>query len=261
MKTNMDIDMLIEESIQNSINNGPNPLLSSEEAWNKISRALNEDSSKTNRFSMFSPFIDKKTVFIASISLVIISALFFYPQSSSAFGTIAQFFQKTQGTVSNLFVKVAEPDNDKATPDNSEFAIVEGSGLSTLQVSLTEAKKMSAFTIKTPKYVPENVILENVTLLKNNNESKSKNIYLNYIGQEKSFTINQMFFTESMGAGKVVDNQDTKIEKIYLFDREAMLLTYKNKMVELYWVEQNNYFSIQGKITKEEIINIAKSMY
>ena len=261
MKSNMDIDMLIEESINNSINNGPKPLLSSEEAWGKISRELNKDSRKVNMFSMFSPFRNKKTVLIASISLVIISALFFSPQNSSAFGTIVQLFQKTQGTVSNLFVKVAEPNNDNNAPDNNEFSIVEGSETRTVQVSLKEAKKISAFTIKIPKYIPEDVVLENVTVLKNSNENKSKNIYLNYIGQGKSFTINQMFITESMGAGKFVDNEDTKIEKIYLFDREAMLLTYKNKMVELYWVEQNYYFSIQGKITREEIVNIAKSMY
>lgn len=259
MKSN--IDELIDQYIKEDIQNSPKPLLSSEEAWENISKALDEEPNRVNKVN-FKSLFNRKMLYIASFAIFIISAFLINTPNGSAFSKLTQFFQNTQGNITQLFTRVSDPNQiNEGAPNPNELSIIEDSETSTLKVSLQEAKDIASFPIRVPKELPKEIVLDNVTIIKKSNTGKSDRIYLKYKGNEQSFTINEMVVEEDTGKGLLIDNEDTNVEEIMIYDRNANLLTYKNGITELFWIENNYYYSIEGNLSKEEIIKIAKSMY
>ena len=248
-----DADLLIKKAIRNEMENSPPPL-PTDEAWKQLEAKLKDQQPSSSH----SPFLKSKlfyAVAIIFISLIILLS----PQSSSAYSTFVEVFQKVQENVTQLFIKVEgdSPSGDKL-PSTDDIYIIDDEMISR-ELSLEDAQEGTAFIIKQPKIVPEGYTLKNVTIFKSDNE-KSDDITLNYEGSEGYFNMNQKLFGESFSAGITVDNEDAQIDSIDIHGRSANLLQYKDDFLELIWVTEDHYYSISGTLSKEEIVEIAKSM-
>ncbi|KXG43748.1 DUF4367 domain-containing protein [Tepidibacillus decaturensis] len=256
--TDRDIDQWIKEAVREEIQNSPPPPLTTQEAWEQLSQRLHEPQQ--NKYTKRSwPFFRSKLFYVACIMVVMIFVLW-KPNNSSAFAKLTEMFHKVQGTIVQLFVNVGNlPDKDENAPTSEDFVIIEGSEITSEKMSLEEAQKQTAFTIKIPQKIPEEFTLNSVTVIKQKNQP-NKEVYLHYQGSQRMFMIYEKTIDDSFGASVMADEEDTKIEEVNIHGQQARLLTYKNETLELVWVTSNYYFSISGKLSREEIINIAKSI-
>lgn len=249
-----EVDLLIKRVIQGEMENSPPPI-STDKAWEQLNMKLN------NRQSRFKPSRLYKNKLFYAVAIIFISlVIILSPQTSSAYHTIVEVFQKVQENVTQLFIKVEDksPENEDA-PIIDDMYIIDEDELISLELDLEEAQRETVFSIKQPKVVPEEYTLKNVTVFKGEN-AKSEDITLNYEGNEGNFNINQKLFEESFSAGVTIDNNDTQIESVDIHEHSGSLLQYKNGFLELIWVTESHYYSISGPLSKDQIIKIATSM-
>ncbi|MFK4997553.1 DUF4367 domain-containing protein [Bacillus sp. N9] len=115
------------------------------------------------------------------------------------------------------------------------------------------------FPIRIPKYVPDGFQLEQATVLRKEGE-KGKEIYVNYISNDRGFIITELAVEDQFGFGAALDADDVSVEELFIHGQIANLITYKNDHRQLIWMTQTHYFSIEGALTKEEMMEIAQSM-
>lgn len=250
------MEQLIKEAISEEIESSPPPPLSTIEAWEKLNHRLNKSNINSMRISFFK----KKWIYAASVLLLVAFIMFLSPKSGEAYSKITEIFKNVRGTVVQLFIKVGNgPKQDINAPTSEDFSIVQGSEIISEQTSLEMAQKKTSFTIKVPQNIPEEFVLKNVTVSKREKEL-SKDIFLNYVGDQRGFIINQKLIGDSFGSGITADSDDTQVEQVTVHGQKASLLRYKNGVLELIWVIQDYYFSISGKLSKDEVIKIAESI-
>lgn len=247
------IDLIIKKAIRKEIENSPPPM-PTDQAWKQLETKLNNQQPRSIR----SPFYKNKLLYavaILFISLIILLS----PQSSSAYSTIVEIFQKVQTNVTQLFIKVGDdsPSGNDTPSTDDNYTIDEE--MITLELSLEDAQEETAFIIKQPKYIPGGYTLKNVTIHKSETK-KSEDIILNYEGNEGSFNINQKMLEESFSAGITINNNDAQIDSIEIHEQSANLLQYEADFLELVWVTEDFYYSISGMLSKEEVIEIAESI-
>ncbi|MBE1556250.1 DUF4367 domain-containing protein [Sporosarcina limicola] len=245
-----DMDQLIKETMEEKKRECPPPELTSAEVWKKM-----EDSRKVTGNLLKKKRIPKK-VFLAVASIFIVLIIASYPQKGVAFSRWSGMFQKVQGSVVQLFGSSGElPEDQMNAPD---FYVIEDSGPVMVQMNLEEAKKVTNFPITIPK-VPTEFQLKQVSVMQEKRK-KSDEIYLNYVGDERGFIIEEKALSGQFIFGKTVDMDDTKVEEVFINGEQGSLLAFKNGVYSLTWMTQSNYFHIEGKLTKEEIIKIASTM-
>lgn len=248
------IDQILKDAIKEEIKNSPPPKPSFE-AWEQLNQHLqNERNTRLKKRP------SKKFILVAASFLIIFFFSFVISTTQvSAFSKLTEIFHKISGSVVQLFGKAVEPqDDDSDAPSSDEFSIVEKSKLSSQQMKLQEAQKVTAFNIVVPKIVPSNFMLKYVTVLKRG-DAKSQEIFIEYVDEQRNFNIREVTTQEQFGFGEI-DDEDIELEEIAINGHKATLLSYKNGNKRLVWITTNYYFEIRGKITKEEIIQIAKSM-
>lgn len=251
---NREVDLLIRKVIQNEMKNSPPPMPVNK-VWEQLESRLNDRQPNYKR----SPFYKNKLFY--AVAIIFISVIIFLsPQSSGAYSTIVEVFQKVQENVTQLFIKVEDNDPPgEAPPLEDDMYMIEELELITLELSIEDAQKETAFIINQPQIVPEGYTLRSVTVFKSENE-QSDDIFLNYEGTEGHFDINQRLLEESFSAGVTINNDDAQIDTIDIRGRTASLLQHENDFLELIWVIESHYYSISGMLSREEIIEIAESI-
>ncbi|WP_018131125.1 DUF4367 domain-containing protein [Effusibacillus pohliae] len=254
------LDSLLQELVQEEIRADTPPPVPVSEAWEQVRSRL----YGTGRMSgaMFPG--RKKAVYAAAVLLALFAATAWLPQQGFAFARLSDIFHRIEGSVVQLFIRSGDPQPKQADtpPDDPSAAnarIIEGSEIQSLHMSLEQARQAAGFPIRLPQQVPAEFTLKDVTVLKKRTE-KSQEIYLNYAGSQRRFHINEKMTGPQFGAGAFVDRDDTKVEDVTVHGQKAVLLTYKNGVTELIWVTQDTYFSIEGNLTKQEILQIAESL-
>lgn len=256
-RSDKDMDRLIEEAIKEEFNS-ITPPMSTNEAWEMFNKRREQKKRKNKSIKILTIF-NKKFVYVVSSIIIVISLFALAPQNGAAFSKITEIFNKIQGNVVQLFIKVGGSEENENGPSSDEFTVIEGSEVISEQMNLEQAQQETEFPIIVPKRLPSGVHLKNVTVLKKAN-IKSKEIYLNYMGSDNQFTIREMVVGNRFGFGASFDQEDTKVEEININGHKANLIKYKNGFMGLVWITQNHYLSIEGNITKEQIIRIAESM-
>jgi hypothetical protein len=151
-------------------------------------------------------------------------------------------------------------DRENKDAPSSEFFVVQGTSVQTEVMNLEKADQVTSFVIVTPKAVPEGFELKGVTVFKKENQ-KSDQVTLNYItNSNESFKIEESVFKKGLGLGVILDKGDNQTEKVDLFGGVGTLFSNKNGIIKIIWTTRTHFFSIEGHITKEDIIKIAKSM-
>ena len=253
------LDQLIKEAIHEGMEQTPTPMYISEEAWGKM------DGARKKHPARYPRSLKKVWMYAASILVILASATLFSTTQGFASPTLTQFFQKVQGKMVHLFVKVGEDTGFSDPPQgsgmNSEAGpVVVESEVVSLQMDLQEAQRETTFPILVPTYIPKAYHFENVTVMKGEQEL-SREIYLHYEGDDGGFLIDQQVAGEAFGMGMVSDMEDTQVENIIVNGQQAKLLTFQDNFVELFWVKEDQmYYSISGNLPKQEIIKIAESM-
>ncbi len=249
------LDQIVRESLLEKMNQSPTPPLSTAEAWEKMQKQMQGRNQIANR----TLFYQKSWMAVASILLLLGTIILWSPQHSSAFSKLTEISQKIQRSMTHLFVKVGDSNGGENAPSSDDFSIVEGSEVTSKSMSLEEAQKVTTFSIIVPHHVPSPFVLKQVSVLRKGNEM-SQEIYVHYEENQGGFIITEKQMEDEFGSGMIVDHEDTKIEELKINGQKATLLLFKNGILQLIWTTQDHYFSIEGKLTKEEIIQIAKSM-
>ncbi|MCG3086488.1 DUF4367 domain-containing protein [Sporosarcina cyprini] len=247
-----DFDDLVREALQEQIHRQPLSEVTIEEAWKRLEAGRNT-----------SPPRRKMKGWGMLLSLAAACMLLFFiwsPGNGFAYGNLVVWFQQIQGSVIQLMGGNTEKAETMVTdmPDATAYQVIETSEYETDQLSVEEAQSVTDFPIVLPE-VPVDFELSHVDVIRKQNE-KSKEIYLNYIGGDREFTIAQLSSTESFSFGIVADRDDSKVEEWIIGTHKGSLITYKNNLRQLIWMTETHYFSIEGNLTEEEIVEIARSM-
>lgn len=256
-RSDKDMDRLIEEAIKEEFNS-ITPPMSTNEAWEMFNKRREQKKRKNKSIKILTIF-NKKFVYVVSSIIIVISLFALAPQNGAAFSKITEIFNKIQGNVVQLFIKVGGSEENENGPSSDEFTVIEGSEVISEQMNLEQAQNVTSFAIVAPKWVPADFYLKDVTVSKKTNE-KSEDIYLNYQGDQKEFKIREIIIGNEFGLGATVDEEDTKMEEVDINGHTATLLIYKNGFIELVWTTQNHYFLIEGFLTRVQMLKIAKSM-
>jgi hypothetical protein len=232
--------------------------MSTNEAW-EIFNKRREQKRRKKKSIKIPTIFNKKFAYLASSIIIVISLFTLAPQNGAAFSKLTEIFNKIQGNVAQLFIKVGGSEENENGPSSDEFTLIEGSEVISEQMNIEQAQSETSFPIIIPKWVPSDYYLKNVTVFKKTNK-KSQDIYLNYQGDQKEFTIREVAIGNEFGLGAMVDQEDTKLEEVNINGYSATLLIYKNGFMGLAWTTQNHYLLIEGFLSKEQIVKIAESM-
>ncbi len=252
--TERDNDQWLKDAVHEQLQNTPPPPLSPTQAWEQLNHQLKEDRGKRR-----SRFFKSRT-FYATVVVAIVILMIGNPFIGSTFAKLTNMFHSIQGTVVQLFISggsQAGKGENPPPPTPEEFVILDE--YISEKMSLEEAQKQTAFTILIPEKIPEDFVLESVTIFKTKNDP-AREVYLNYEGNQRILMIQERLTGEAFGAGLVADADDTTIEKLNVDGYEASLLTFKYGERELIWITPEFYFSVSGKLSREEIIDIAGSL-
>jgi len=240
---------VLKDSMKSEYKNAPLPPSSKEETWLKIQQGLIKNKKKKVFF--------KPSLFAASILMAfILGTLAFENRQGNAFGWITKYFQKNNGTITQIedSISNAEPNN---VPLPSADSLQEIGTLTKEEImSLSEAQKVAEFQILIPTFLPEGHELLDVTVIYGENET-SNDIILNYKNQ---LMIQQIAGSEDIGNTIIIDNEDTKVETITINGEKASLLTFKDNTSKLFFNHLKTRIIISGSLSGKELISIAESM-
>ncbi len=246
------LDQLIREVLDEQMLEFPSPKLSAAEAWRKMENERREAyrTPKKNR-------LPKKTILaVASIFMVLIVAA--YPQEGGAYNRWSELFYKVQGSVVQVFGNSSGDTNIEDDGSASGIFVIEDSEPIHQEMGLEEAQKVTNFMIHIPK-VPTGFQLEKVIVTREGDQM-SNEVYLHYNNGESEFTVAEKKIDGHYAFGGVADSDDTDVEEVLIDGQTANILSFKDDVRRITWLTQTNYFYIEGKLTREEIIGIAESM-
>jgi len=240
-----DMDLLIEIAYKAKYNTMECP--PKEEVWSNIKNSLNKKQKS---------FIKRKSL-TAAILFLIFTGLFFVsnPTSVGAFANkiIESIINITEDTF-NIRRKV----NVKNTSNtiNTEFD----------DPRLTDTQNLINFDLRVPQYMPKDYYLEKINVLNSNNEQEI--VFLHYTNINSKEDTQKSFIQieqESNPNGinislNLLREKDTKIKKAKIHGNEYILVFYKNGFSKLMWDIGNISYTIQGKISEDEMLKIAESM-
>lgn len=245
-------DFIIKQVIQENMKNAPEMPYSEDETWHMIQKRIKNESPKKWQGGK----LTKLSLIAASI---IIAFSFVQVQSGDAFGWLTKYVFKSQGTLTGIeSSNQASGSEEKGIPSPNELEILP-SVTTTELMNLPEAQKVTAFKIIVPHYVPEGYSLQDVVVVREG-EKKSNEITLNFKNAEETLKIRQTTLAEEYGDTFVVDNEDTIVKKVDIFNQEASFLTFKDGSTILFWNNMQLRFEIDSHLSEEEVLKIAHSM-
>jgi hypothetical protein len=256
-KNNSSLEELIKEAIQEEYENAPTPVKSKADTWLDINKKLKdiEEPSKN------SPWIKKMTVVAASV-LILTTVVFSQSQNSSAFGWLSTlFFNVNEENRANISGSIGTPpmDGKGAPPPSPEVYQVNKVETKEEIMSLSEAQDVTDFEILVPKKVPEYFGPPSVKVFFANDEVDNK-IELQYSHDQDIFTINEHYVRGQMGYGYSVDFDDTKVQEVMIHGKKGVLFSFKNGDKRLIWDYLNYQLELNGRLSEEQIIEIARSI-
>ncbi len=244
------LDQLIREVLDEKVTDFPPPRLSAAEAWRK----MENEHEKASRSPKINHFSKKVILSVASIFMVLIVVA--YPQEGGAYSRWSEILHKVQGSVVQVFGGSGEYTD---TEDGvSGIFVIEDSELITQEMDLEEAQKVTDFTINIPS-VPNEFLLEKVIVLREGDQL-SNEVYLNYVSGDREFIVAEKKLVGQYAFGGVADSDDTVVEEVLINGQTANILSFKDDTRRITWMTQTSYFYVEGKLTMEEILEIAKSM-
>lgn len=257
-KNNVSFEELMEKTIQEEYENAPTPVKSKKDTWLEINKKIQEIEKPSKSF----PWIKKMTVVAASL-LILIALVFSETQHSSAFGWLSKlFFHVNEENQADIMGSIGTPTADKNAPPSSpspseSYQIIEMDTKEEI-MSLSEAQEVTDFDILAPKQVPEHFGPPEVKVYFVND--RVDKVELQYQSDQEIFTIKEYYVRHQMGYGYGVDLDDTKVQEVTIHGKKGVLFSFKNGDKRLIWDYRNYHFEFNGRLSAEQIIEMASSM-
>lgn len=247
-----DFDSFIKELVTERIEETPRP--KKEEVWGQIITRVRMERKKERR-KIFLKRLRPSFVACAFITLLTVLFVNFQSPVMALTNRIIKSIMVITGDTIKIYKKVDPSANDK-TPD-----YLFGRDIDDPRVG--EAQKQVNFRLFIPEYIPKDFKLDKVDVL--NKFEKKETVTFLYVNansdKKDSFEIKQRSFPNGANVALNIKKDDnTKIENITIDGIEYTQVNYGEYHYGLLWDIGEVGCEINGKITKEEIIEIAKSM-
>ncbi|WP_449537689.1 DUF4367 domain-containing protein [Ferdinandcohnia sp. Marseille-Q9671] len=239
----------LKDSIKSEYENAPLPPSSKEDTWLKIQQGF---ASSQKKKKMSKPSLLAASLFVTFI----LGTLVFENSQGDAFGWITKYFQKDNGTITQIEDSISQGEANSPTLPPPDTLQEIGTLTKEEIMSLSEAQEIADFHIVTPSELPDGYELLHVTVVYGENET-SNDIMLNYNNQ---LTIQQINTVGDMGNALTVDNEDTNVQTVNVNGEKATLLTFKDDTTRLSFNYLKTKIIISGSLSEEELLSLAKSM-
>lgn len=249
------IDKLIEHAIREDYEKVPEPTISQDAMWERItSRSRGESNHKGRKLFRY-----RKVAIVASVILLLfLLTELFYPQQNQAFGWITKLYMQIEGSATQIISKIGGESGPESSHLPSDIEIQEVK-ITIEKMSISDARNVAKFNIIQPRSIPARFELIDVTVLFIG-EEESRQVELNYEGKEDKFTIIEKYIEGQLSSSLVIDNEDTQIKEVSIKGEKGSLLNFKNGLNQLMWNKLNIQLIIEGYISEEEMLRIAESM-
>jgi hypothetical protein len=246
-----DLDSLMKELVEERICEMPHP--PKEEVWEQLTVRLRKKRREERRINAFKRL---KPVLAACMVIIFLAVLYVNPKTQVAAITdkmIKRIVEITQDTV-KVYKKV-----DSTAAEKTDYLF----GRDIEDPRIGEAQKKVHFRLFIPEYIPEGFELDSVDIL-NKNEKKETVTFL-YVNSNSSkkdcFEIIQRSYSEDTSVTMNINKgANTKIENLTLDGIEYTLINHEKDLNGLLWDTDNIGCEISGNISRDDIIEIAKSM-
>lgn len=212
-----------------------------EDLWPEVLKKVRKDR-RINQIVRLRPAI-------AIILMITVSITFFITNMEPVSAFTYKFINSIEEFTNNTF-KIQKKTNqyDAFNIDDSR---------------LSDAQKDINFDLMLPSYIPKGFTLTQVNV--QNKFEKKEVVSLLFVDQndpdkQRCFEITEQSFPINTDSTMSMPIENTKVEHIWIDSIEAVLIIYDKDYSKLVWDIKNLSFSIDGEISKKEIVEIAKSM-
>ncbi len=233
----MNLDRMIREALVDNMKHCPFPPLSASEAWEQLKNPM-----KIKCIPLFEFLLNRRNQGISASLLLILTIGLMW----SLFGA-------------NPLDSSTDKGEETLALPADYYDVIPNTKKQVEQMELKEALEITDFPILVPRSLPEEFTMSQVKVIRKPQE-KSTEVYLIYQGKKRSFIISELAIGEESGFGTVVNRSNTEVLEILINGQKAHLFLFKNGMSRLVWMKESHYFSIEGRLTRDEIISIAESI-
>lgn len=247
-----DFDSFIKELVIERIEEMPRS--PKEEVWEQVINRLREERKKEKRKTLLKRL---KPALAACVLIALLTGLFVNLQTPVMAFTnkIIKSIMVIKDDTIKIYKKVDSPGDEKK-PD-----YLFGRDIDDPRVG--EAQKKVHFRLFIPEYIPKDFKLSKVDILNKYEKKETVTfLYINANSDKKDcFEITQKSFPNGTNiALNIKKDENTKIENITIGGLEYTLVNYEENLNGLLWDSGAIGCEINGNITKDEIIKVAKSM-
>lgn len=244
-------DLLIKKVVQEDMKRAPEMPFSEDETWRMIQKKMRKRKFKKGSRAY------KFSIIAASIILIFVFS-FVQVQSGNAFGWLTKYVFKTQGQITNIeSTNITSTEKGIPSPDEvKNLSILKR----TEHMNLSDAQNVTSFKIVIPKYIPEGFTLHDVLVEFEGENNNSNRVTLLYKKGEELFSIKQLYIDNQYGNTFGVDNEDTTVKEVEIFNQKATFIIFKDNSKILFWDNMQLHFRIESSLTENEILKIAQSM-
>lgn len=234
----LSLDRMIREALGDHMNHCPFPPLSAAEAWEQL-----QEPEQLKFIPSLQFLLNGKQRGISAVLLLILGIGAVWASSS-----VLPLEQPTE--------EIAALPGERTT---DHYEVISYSLNHAESLDLEKAREISDFLIRVPQSVPAEFNVSQVKAIRNPNE-KIQEVYLIYQGEKRAFVIREQAIDEKTSLGTAVNLSDTEVLDIHIKGAKGTLFQYQNGVSRLVWMSDRHSFSIEGRLTQEEIISIAESI-
>lgn len=238
-KTNL--DKMFQDVLSEHMNHCPFPPLTAQDAWEQL-----REPQRYKLLPSLSGSVNPKRM-RAVLFLVLVIAILW--PAVSLWSSIDGSTEKASSA----------PPAEEILPDQYDVVSESSTGASESMGSLLQAQEVVDFAILIPKNVPSGLQLSQVKVMRDA-QKRSKEVYLIFQGEQRGFVVSEMAVNQQVELGTVVNRSGTDVLDLYIKDRKAQLFLNQNGISKLVWKTDQLYISVEGRLTKEEILAIAESI-
>lgn len=242
MGTNRSLDKLIKEAVQLNTEDGLSKEINLDQEWFKFRRTYFYEEKK--------PSFKMKFLFAYSIVtiIIIISVITIFPNQARALSekTLSFFRAILSGKVETVSINYKRTENYNTMVQ------------SLLEPNMLEQINRLPFKIFLPLEYLHTFQLDSLSIEElGDSKELTYNIYLE---NNKIVQIVQANITQGFSQGVSYDNEDASKIVVIINGQEAILIEYKKKYILLTWIEKDIAITMQGNVSKDEMLQLATSM-
>lgn len=246
-----DFDSLMRELVKERIREMPHP--PKDEVWEQIINRLRQERRKERKIKMLKQL---RSVFTACMVIIFLIVLYINPNTR-----VAAFTNKTAKSIVEITQDTFKIHKkiDFAAAGKADYLF----GRDIDDPRIGEAQKRIHFRLFTPEYIPKYFKLDSVDVLNKNEKNETVTfLYINSNNDKKDcFEITQRSYSDGASVTMNIEkDEDTKIENLAIDGIDYTLVSYEKNLNGLLWDNGNIGCEISGNISRNDIIEIAKSM-